>query len=211
MFAQILPRLRRDVIEGRWKPGERLLEPVLCEQFGVSRTPLRDALRILASEGLVVLIPHVGAVVTKPEEADISGTFQILAVLEATAAETVARRRTPKVMAALRKLVQQMRAAMRANDGITYYTLNDEFHRCIVLASENASLVDIHEHLMWHVYRIRHAINEHEPFSEKTGKDHDEIMDLLEHGTPEQAFVAMRSHVQLVADKVVASAASLLA
>src|SRR5258708_28217484 len=63
---QILPHLRRDIIENRWKSGERLSEPLLCKQFGVSRTPLRVALKTLEAEGLIRLVPPVGALVTGP-------------------------------------------------------------------------------------------------------------------------------------------------
>src|ERR1700744_1564646 len=83
MHVAILAQLRLDIVEGRWQAGERLPEPLLCEEFGVSRTPLRDAFRILEPEALVELIPHVGAVVTAPDASDIIGAFGVLALLEA--------------------------------------------------------------------------------------------------------------------------------
>src|ERR1700743_484493 len=66
MHDQILPHLRRDIVENRWKSGERLSEPLLCKQFGVSRTPLRVALKTLEGEGLIRLVPDVGGAVTAP-------------------------------------------------------------------------------------------------------------------------------------------------
>ena len=195
MVSQILPRLRQDVVEGRWKPGERLIEPVLCEQFGVSRTPMRDALRVLESEGLVELIPHVGAVVTKPEAADISGTFDILAVLEATAAEKATRERSPMFLAKLKKLVAKMDAAVNAGDAAAYIKVNDEFHRRIVIESANPALIDIHEHLMWHVHRVRHATYRNLPFTKDTGRHHDELLALMEQGDAPGVFAAMRAHM----------------
>src|SRR6202022_2116733 len=86
MHDQILPHLRRDIVENRWKSGERLSEPLLCKQFGVSRTPLRQALKTLEAEGLVRLVPHVGAVVTDPGATEIGETMEILIGLEQLAA-----------------------------------------------------------------------------------------------------------------------------
>ena len=82
MHNQILPQLRRDIVENRWKSGARLSEPLLCKQFGVSRTPLREALKTLEAEGLVRLVPHVGAVVTDPSPTEIAETMEILIGLE---------------------------------------------------------------------------------------------------------------------------------
>jgi DNA-binding GntR family transcriptional regulator len=205
MLSQILPQLRQDVVEGRWKPGERLIEPVLCEQFGVSRTPMRDALRVLESEGLVELIPHVGAVVTKPEAVDIAGTFDILAVLEASAAEKAALARSPAFIARLRKLVEKMHDAVRADQSALYLKLNDEFHRRIVLESGNPALIDIHEHLMWHVHRIRHSTYSKLPFSKETGQQHDDIVAMIERGDAARVFAEMRAHMMTVGHNVMAA------
>src|SRR3546814_3271082 len=82
---QIVPLLREDIIAGRWPPGRRLSEPTLCKQYGVSRTPLRNAFRVLASEGLVELLPNRGAVVTEPTAADIEDKLEVLIQLDALA------------------------------------------------------------------------------------------------------------------------------
>src|ERR1700754_4575701 len=86
MHDQILPHLRKDIVENRWKSGERLSEPLLCKEFGVSRTPLRQALKTLEAEGLIRLVPHVGAVVTDPSATEIAETMEILIGLEQLAA-----------------------------------------------------------------------------------------------------------------------------
>src|SRR3954451_2412020 len=72
IHEQVLPLIRRDIIENRWQPGERLPEPDLCAEFGVSRTPMRDVLKILEAEGLVQLLPHVGAVITRLDAPDLA-------------------------------------------------------------------------------------------------------------------------------------------
>jgi DNA-binding GntR family transcriptional regulator len=126
MHVAILEQLRLDIVEGRWQAGERLPEPVLCEEFGVSRTPLRDAFRILETEKLVKLIPHVGAVVTAPDASDIVGAFEVLALLEGAAAETIARTQPPEVLKKLRKTSELMQIALEKGNHRRYFELNDD-------------------------------------------------------------------------------------
>jgi DNA-binding GntR family transcriptional regulator len=197
MHVAILEQLRLDIVEGRWQAGERLPEPLLCEEFGVSRTPLRDAFRILETEGLVELIPHVGVVVTAPDAVDINGAFEVLSLLEAAAAETVARTRSPEVLRKLRKICELMQIALEKGNHRRYFELNDDFHSAIVEGAGNPVLQQTHEHLMWHVYRIRHTINRHRPFSREagTGEEHQEIVQAILDGESARAFALVRSHL----------------
>ena len=157
---QILPHLRRDIVENRWKSGERLSEPLLCKQFGVSRTPLRVALKTLEVEGLIRLVPHVGAVVTDPGATEIGETMEILIGLEQLAAIRVAQSKRQEVLHDIKRIYEDMRLAARRGDASRYYELNNDFHLCIVRGTGNRSLVDLHEKVMWHVHRERHRANE---------------------------------------------------
>jgi DNA-binding GntR family transcriptional regulator len=197
MHVAILEQLRLDIVEGRWQPGERLPEPLLCEEFGVSRTPLRDAFRILETEGLVDLIPHVGAVVTSPEASDITGAFQVLSLLEGAAAETLARERSPEVIKKLTKTIELMQIALEKGNHRRYFELNDDFHYCIVEGANNPVMRQMHEHLMWHVHRVRHLINRQRPFGRDTGtgEEHQEIMQAIIAGDHARAFELARSHL----------------
>ena len=208
IYEQILPELRQDLVRGRWPPGQRLPEPLLCEEFAISRTPLRDAFRVLESEGLLELIPHVGAVVTKPEAVDIAGTFYLLSVLEAAAAEAIARSPAAAIISKLRKLHERMQTALGKGDHVQYFKLNDDFHRALAVGSKNPALIQIHEKLMWHVYRIRHAINENKPFSRETGMpdEHSAILAAIIEGRARDAFDLVRSHGQHVAQTVLVEA-----
>jgi DNA-binding GntR family transcriptional regulator len=208
IYEQILPKLRQDIVEGRWKPGQRLPEPLLCDEFGVSRTPLRDTFRVLESEGLLELIPLVGAVVTKPDDVDISGTFDLLAVLEGLAGETIARTRPAAVLSKLQKIGEKLQSALEKNDHVLYFKLNDDFHRALALGSRNPTLIQLHENLMWHVYRLRHSINASSPFSRETGtgEEHGAIMAAIEAGNACEAFELVRAHMQHVGSNVLAAA-----
>lgn len=198
MHDQILPHLRRDIVENRWKSGERLSEPRLCKQFGVSRTPLRQALKTLEAEGLVRLVPHVGAVVTDPSATEIGETMEILIGLEQLAAVRVAQSRPPKVLQEIRRISRQMKQAARRGDASRYYELNNDFHLSIVRGTGNRSLVDLHEKIMWHVHRERHRANVVEPVTVESAESHDGIVDAILEHRAEDAGHAMRQHLENV-------------
>jgi DNA-binding GntR family transcriptional regulator len=205
MHDQILPHLRRDIVENRWKSGERLSEPLLCKQFGVSRTPLRVVLKTLESEGLIRLVPHVGAVVTDPSAAEIAETMEILIGLEQLAATRVAQLKPREVLHDIEGIYDEMRIAAQQGDATRYYELNNDFHLCIVRGTGNRSLVDLHEKVMWHVHRERHRANQIESVTVESAESHHEIVDaILAHRT-EDAGRAMREHLEKVSKLMLAN------
>ena len=116
IHEQIVPLLRNDIISNRWEPGERLPEPGLCEEFQISRTPLREAFKILEAEGLVELRPHVGVVVTPLDPPDLADRFEVLIGFEQFAASKVARRRDPETIDAMVRAQDAMEKALAAGD-----------------------------------------------------------------------------------------------
>jgi DNA-binding GntR family transcriptional regulator len=205
MHDQILPHLRRDIVENRWKSGERLSEPLLCKQFGVSRTPLRVALKTLEAEGLIRLVPHVGAVVTDPGATEIGETMEILIGLEQLAATRVAQLKRREVLHDIRRIYDEMRIAARQGDAARYYELNNDFHLCIVRGTGNRSLVDLHEKVMWHVHRERHRANEIESVTVESAESHHEIVDAIRAHRAEDAGRAMRNHLEKVSKLMLAN------
>jgi DNA-binding GntR family transcriptional regulator len=204
MHDQILPQLRKDIVENRWKSGERLSEPLLCKQFGVSRTPLRQALKTLETEGLLRLIPHVGAVVTDPDEAEVGERMDVLIALEQLAATRVAEAGNPEVLREIERIQREMNAAAKAKDAALYYALNDEFHLAIVRGTGNRSLMDLHENVMWHVHRERHRVNFGESVSSDSSSSHNMLLKALASGQAEAAGRAMREHLEHVAQLMLA-------
>ena len=204
----VLPRLRRDIVRGRWAPGQRLREPALCELFGVSRTPLRDAFRVLESEGLVQVTPHVGVVVTPATTPALREHVELLAALELFAAGRAAERGEPATRERLQALHLRMQAAARRGDRGGYLRLNDRFHRVIVLGAGNAALADAHEHARWHVHRARHLANALEPFDPDSAPLHQAVIDAILRGDGVAAREAMRIHLDEVARRLGTPAAS---
>jgi DNA-binding GntR family transcriptional regulator len=204
MHDQILPHLRRDIVENRWKSGERLSEPLLCREFGVSRTPLRQALKTLETEGLVRLIPHVGAVVTDPDEAEVGERMEVLIALEQLAATRVAEAGKPQVLREIHRIQQDMNAAAKARDAEHYYALNDQFHLAIVHGTGNRSLMDLHEKVMWHVHRERHRVNFGESVTSDSASSHTDLLRAIMKRQPEAAGRAMREHLEHVGQLMLA-------
>lgn len=204
MHDQILPHLRKDIIENRWKSGERLSEPQLCKEFGVSRTPLRQALKTLEAEGLVRLIPHVGAVVTDPDTAEVGETMEILIGLEQLAAIRVTQSQRSDVLNEIARLYKEGHQAAAEGNAERYYALNDEFHLTIVRGTGNRSLVDLHEKVMWHVHRERHRANAVEPFTVESADSHDDLVRAILGNRPDEAGVAMRKHLENVSQLMLA-------
>jgi DNA-binding GntR family transcriptional regulator len=195
LHEQILPHIRADIIAGRWPPGERLPEPVLCSEFGISRTPLRDAMKLLEAEGFVELLPHVGAVVTDPSVDEVAEKMEVLSALEQSAAAKVARTRPPAAIETIQRLHAGMVAAARKHDPQTYFRLNDEFHRAIVLGAANKTLADMHEQIMWHVHRARRRANDYERFDEDQADHHARIVQQIVSGKAASASEAVLEHL----------------
>jgi DNA-binding GntR family transcriptional regulator len=198
MHDQILPHLRKDIIENRWRSGERLSEPLLCKEFGVSRTPLRQALTTLELEGLVRLIPHVGAVVTDPDAAKVGEHMEVLIALEQLAATRVAEARKPEVLREIQRIQREMNSAAKSGDAARYYRLNDAFHLAIVHGTGNRSLMDLHEKVMWHVHRERHRVNFGESVTSDSASSHTDLLHAILKGRSEAAGFAMREHLEHV-------------
>lgn len=203
LHEQILPHIRNDIIRGRWRPGERLPEPLLCSEFGISRTPLRDALKLLEAEGFVELLPHVGAVVTDPDIAEVGEKMEVLSALEQAAAAKVARTRPGATLEAIQRLHAGMQAAAQERDQETYFRLNDEFHRAIVLGAANRTLADMHERIMWHVHRARRRANDYEPFEKDQADHHERIVQQILRGEPSKAAEAVSEHLAEVSDLII--------
>ncbi len=157
--AKAVDALRQMILDGELPPGARLSERALGERLGVSRTPLREALRMLASEGLVRHEPNRGAVVAPLDRADIEATFELLAALEGLAGELAAQRIDAAQLAEIKALHFEMRAHHARGDRAAYFRANQDIHRHIAAAAANPVLVETFERLNARVKRVRYAAN----------------------------------------------------
>ncbi len=140
LAAELADRLRAEIIEGALAPGEKLSEQGLCERFGVSRTPLREAFRSLAAEGLVTHRPGRGAEVAAITLAELEDLFPVIGALEALAGELAAERIEAGEIARARRLQARLEAEHAAGDLAAYARTNQEIHALIRAAAGNATL-----------------------------------------------------------------------
>lgn len=159
LAVEITNRLRQMIFEGQLQPGEKINEKLLTEQFGVSRTPLREALKVLANEGLLDLIPHRGAVITRQSAAELSEVFHVLAALEGLAGELAARNASDAALRDITDLTGHLRRSFDQSDRPTYFRINQAIHKAILKAAGNETLLKSHELLAFRVQRARYQAN----------------------------------------------------
>lgn len=173
-------RLRQMILEGELVPGERLNERALGERLGISRTPLREALRMLASESLVRVEPNRGAIVAPIDRRDIENTFEVLAALEGLAGELAAMRITPAELAEIKALHFEMRAHHARGDRAAYFSANQAIHARIARAGGNDVLGETFERLNARVKRVRYAANLSRPRWDKAIVEYESIIAALD-------------------------------
>jgi len=159
LHATLLEQLRDLIVEGELPGGARVAERVLCARFGISRTPLREALKVLAAEGLIELLPNRGARIATLTAEDIAQTLKVIGALEALAGELACARITDAEIAEIRALHLEMLAHHARRDRPAYFKANQAIHRAIVAASGNAVLAQTYAGLSGRIRRARYAAN----------------------------------------------------
>lgn len=176
---QAAARLRAMLIEGAIAPGAKLNERELCEQLKISRTPLREAIKMLASEGLVELLPNRGAVALSLSEQDVIDTFEVMANLEAQSGELAAARITDAELAEIRALHFEMLAAYTRRDLPRYYALNAQIHACINAAAKNPVLARTYAQLNARLQALRFRSNQDGQKWQRAVNEHERMIDAL--------------------------------
>jgi DNA-binding GntR family transcriptional regulator len=188
-------RLRDMIVEGHLAAGERVNEADLCAQLGISRTPLREALKVLAAEGLVDLLPRRGARIARLGAREVGELFEVLSGLERTAAELAAARVTAKDLARLRRLQQRIEQHHQARRRHEYFRENQALHEAIVALSGNVVLKETHARLMVRVRRARYAAILSQERWDESVREHAGILAALEAGDARRAGELMHRHV----------------
>jgi DNA-binding GntR family transcriptional regulator len=199
---QIVMRLRAEIVAGAWAPGERVTEQILSQRFGVSRTPLREAMKLLAAEGLLELLPNRGAVVTEPTIEDAQDKLRVLGALEALAASLACTTASDAELGALAELHERMMAAHDRGQTKRYYELNDRVHRAIAAAAHSRTVQELHESLSRHVDRARHIANFRESLSDDSKAEHEAIIAAVLKRDAAAAKQAVERHIATVLHKV---------
>lgn len=155
LAEQIADRLRRDILLGSLAPGALIKERANSAGQGVSRTPLREAIRILASEGLVILRPSRSPIVADPTLKEVTDDLIVMNTLESLGARLACINVTAHELAEIEALNEKMLEISDTADSVDYFEVDMRFHRLITAASHNASLIDTHAAYMARLWRPR--------------------------------------------------------
>ncbi|MFD7155365.1 GntR family transcriptional regulator [Kribbella sp. NPDC059898] len=194
---QVLAELRRRIVDGEYREGERLTETRVADDLGVSRNPVREALRVVEAEGFVEILPRRGAVVTTLDETAVRDLFAVREQLETLAAGQAAERATPSGIAGLRALIDEAAAATAAGDLDRVAELNSDFHRTVLEVSDNRWLQSMSAALYDHVHRVFRTGAAHR--APHSLDEHTRLVDAIEAANPTEATNAARLHVQAAA------------
>lgn len=198
---EISERLEGEIVEGVLPPGTRLEEPALAERFGVSRTPVREALQRLSASGLVELKPRRGTRVLNPSIGRIVEMFEVMAELEAVCARLCARRAGPALIERLHEGLAACEDAAAADDVSAYYAANRGFHSSIYAGSCNGFLAEQAELLHLRLTPFRRQQLRFPRRIRQSLAEHVQIVAAIEAGDEDAAEAAQRAHILIQGER----------
>ncbi|KIC47285.1 GntR family transcriptional regulator [Ruegeria sp. ANG-S4] len=195
LHEELVERLRDLVVEDVLKPGEKVPEKQLCDSLGVSRTPLREALKVLASEGFVILQANRGARVASVTREELENTFPVLAALEQLAGELACRNLEPAEIEWIETCHKAMLQAYRARDRQAYFKANQDIHQALIRGARNDILENHHKLLAARVRRARFMANLSEERWAQAIEEHETMMAMLRVENAEGLGQIMKLHM----------------
>jgi DNA-binding GntR family transcriptional regulator len=200
----VVEHIRRFIVEGVLEPGKKLNERELCETLGISRTPLREALKVLAAEGLIEISPNRGASVSQMSEFEIREMFELMSGLEAFSGELACERITPLEIAEIKALHYAMLACRAQNDLSGYYSRNQAIHDKINEAARNTALRQTYVSINRRLMALRFRSNFQTPKWDSAIRDHEEMIEALETRDGRRMGEILRKHLLSKRDAVLA-------
>lgn len=196
LFDEVVQRVRQMILDGELAPGSRVPERLLCEQLGISRTPLREAMRALATEGLVDLTPRRGATVSRMSAADVNNMFDVMEALEALAGELACRKISDEGIAEIRRLHEEMLEHYRRHDRPAYFRLNQRIHEALVRAADNSVLAGVYTTLGARIRRARYMANLSDDRWQDAVAEHEMILDALARRDGKRLSALLKDHLR---------------
>ncbi|UCH54353.1 MAG: GntR family transcriptional regulator [Pseudomonadota bacterium] len=196
LHDEVVQRLRDLIVEGVLAAGARISERELCERFGISRTPLREAFKVLASEGLIDLQHHRGAIVSTLTDRDVDNMFDVMETLESLAGETACARAGDAAIERIVALHQQMLLHHGRNELPEYFRFNQQIHEAIVEAAGNPVLANVYRGLSARIRRARYMANLSRPRWDQAVAEHEEILRALKAREGARLGRLLRDHLR---------------
>ena len=187
--------LRQAILRGELCPGERLLEIHLANKLGVSRTPIREAIRKLELEGLVIMIPRKGAVVAEITEKSLRDVLEVRRALEALAVRLACEKIQIEEIEELKEAAKEFEKALKTGDVTVYAEADVRFHDIIYLATDNQRLIQLLYNLREQMYRYRVEYLKREDSHPVLLSEHQYIIEMIEKRDAEKAEKAVCQHI----------------
>jgi DNA-binding GntR family transcriptional regulator len=191
----VVEHLRGFITEGVLPPGTKLNERELCETLGISRTPLREALKVLAGEGLIEINPNRGASVARMSELEIREAFELMSGLEAFAGELACERITEAELDQIKALHNAMVVSKSQHDLVGYYQRNRAIHDLINLASRNSALRQMYLTVNRRLQALRFLSNQQAPKWDRALHDHEQMIEALQARDGKRLSAILRQHL----------------
>ena len=196
LHDEVVARLRELIVSGELEPRSRVNEAMLCKRFDISRTPLREAIKLLAAEGLLELLPNRGARIAALSPEEIEEVLEVISALEGAAGELACGHVTDDEIETLEVLQEQMEAAWHQHDAVAYFALNKQIHEAIMQASHNAALQGVYATMSGRIQRARYSANKTPAQWADAIQDHVEMLKLLRARDGASLGALMRRHIR---------------
>ena len=188
--------LRQAILRGELKPGERLMEIQLANKLGVSRTPIREAIRKLELEGLVLMIPRKGAEVAEITEKSLKDVLEVRRALEELAVEIACEKMTAQQIEELKAAAKEFEVTLKSKDVTKYAEADVKFHDVIYMATDNQRLIQLLNNLREQMYRFRVEYLKKDESHVKLLEEHDQIIENIEKRNKEEAAKIVCRHIE---------------
>ena len=192
----VFTTLRQAILKGEIQPGERLMEIQLAEKMGVSRTPIREAIRKLANEGLVTMIPRKGAIVAGISEKMLMDVLQVRMTLEKMAYECAFKYITDEQIEELKETEKKFEESVKKNDLVQIAEMDEKFHYTIYNAAQNDKLKEILTNLRENMYRYRMEYAKNKDSRDQLIKEHNEMIDTLVKRDSVEGLKIVEEHIR---------------
>lgn len=196
LHDELLERLRNLIVDGDLVPGDKVPEKELCERFGVSRTPLREALKVLANEGLVTLTPNRGATIANLTIADLEEAFPVMGALEALSGELACANMTQQELTEIRRVHEKMVSHYQARELKPYFRANRHIHELILEAARNETLTALYRSLEGRVRQARYLANMTDDRWPIAVEEHDQMIKALASRDGARLAAILKGHLE---------------
>ncbi|MBB3165799.1 DNA-binding GntR family transcriptional regulator [Rhizobium laguerreae] len=211
LHEDLVARLTEMIQEGELPPGSRMPEIQLCEHFGVSRTPLREALKVLAADGWLVWKANHGARVSEVDVGEVAEVFELLGGIERLIGQLMIERMVPSEHLEMQAMHLELARRHAAEDRVGYFRINQEIHRRMSALTRNRSLQDTYEALSKKVYRARTMANYGHERWDQSLIEHTDFMDALRRHDQAELMERLEAHNKATCEAVISALSDLRA